>query len=88
MNICPFAAGARFITSAIACADSSAGMIPSVRASCSAAAERLRIACRGVFGALPVVQPGVLGTDQSGNRDRPKPSASAPPGRRHPAGDS
>ena len=56
--------GARAINSASACADSSAGMMPSMRASVRAAATRRVIAHGRVLGAMPVGEPRVLGTDR------------------------
>ena len=55
--------GARLMASAMACADSSAGMMPSVRASSLAASSASASVARGVLGAAGVVQPGVLGAD-------------------------
>ena len=74
-NTLPAAAGARRIASATACADSSAGMMPSVRDSKRRGLERFAIAGRDVFGAAGVVQPGVLRADQRVIQARPRPSA-------------
>ena len=47
----------------MAWADSSAGMMPSVRARSRAAARAAVVGDSGVFGAALVGEPGVLGTD-------------------------
>ena len=51
-----FIFGARFITSATACADSSAGMIPSVRARGRRRFERLRIRRRHILRSARIAQ--------------------------------
>ena len=78
-------AGARRIASATACADSSAGMMPSVRDSVRAAVQRLRSPMRDVLRAALIVQPGVLRARPARSPGPPRPSASAPPARRRPA---
>ena len=54
--------GARRISSASACADSSAGMMPSSRASVRAASMASSSLTARVFGAALLRKPGVLGT--------------------------
>ncbi len=57
------AAGARFTASAMACADSSAGMMPSVRESRTAASRASPSEIGRVLGAAPIVKLGVFRTD-------------------------
>ena len=59
-----FIFGARLMHSATACDDSSAGIMPSIRARPAAGVERLLIAGRHVLGASLIVQQRVLGTDR------------------------
>ena len=56
-------AGAMRIASATACALSSAGKMPSVRASFTTASRARGVVAGDVFGAAGVVQHGVLGPD-------------------------
>ena len=89
MNNLPGSRRARAaIASATACADSSAGIIPSVRASVSAAAKRFGIVARKYIRRDAGRAARRAPDRPAHNRVRRKPNASAPPGRRHPATDS
>ena len=62
---CSFAIfGARSITAATACADSSAGMMPSRPREADERVQRLGISRVTVFDALFVAQPGVFRADR------------------------
>ena len=63
MSVLAASSGRGVMASAMACALSSAGMMPSVRAELHGGVERLVVGGVGVVGAAGVVQAGVLGTD-------------------------
>ena len=87
-KILPLAAGARLMASATACADSSAGMMPSVRESRRAASSASPIGGGHVFGAAAGRAARRAPGRSWRNPGRPKPSASARPGRSRPAAGS